>query len=87
MNTIYNKITVNSETLIDISSDTVDPNHHLRNGYAVQRNANTTFSNHIQINKLINIILNKNQVVTVKARARGTNYYMYVSNLTIQQTV
>lgn len=32
MNTIYNKITVNGETLIDISSDTVDPNH-LGNGY------------------------------------------------------
>ena len=49
-------------------------------------NVNTTFSNHIQINELTNITLNKNQVVTVRARARGTSYYMYVSNLTIQQT-
>ena len=49
-------------------------------------NANTAFSNHIQINELTNITLNKNQVVTVRARARGTSYYMYVSNLTIQQT-
>ena len=51
-----------------------------------QGNANTAFSNHIQINELTNITLNKNQVVTVRARARGTSYYMYVSNLTIRQT-
>ena len=47
---------------------------------------NTAFSNHIRINELTNIALNKNQVVTVRARARGTSCYMYVSNFTIQQT-
>lgn len=48
--------------------------------------AQTTFSNHGQAVKLTGISLTQGQVLTVRARARGTNYYMYVGNLTIEQT-
>lgn len=48
--------------------------------------AQTTFSNNGQSVHLTGIELSKNDVVTVRARARGTQYYMYVSNLTIVQT-
>ena len=46
----------------------------------------TTFSNHGQSVKLTGVQLTAGQVVTVRARARGTSYYMYVGNLTIVQT-
>ena len=46
----------------------------------------TTFSNHGQAIHLTNVSLTKDDVVTVRARARGTSYYMYVGNLTIVQT-
>lgn len=45
--------------------------------------AQTSFSNHGQSVHLSNVSLTKNQVVTVRARARSTSYYMYVGNLTI----
>lgn len=45
--------------------------------------AKTTFTNHGQSIHLANVSLTQGQVVTVRARARGTNYYMYVGNLTI----
>ncbi len=48
--------------------------------------AQTTFSNHGQAVHLTNVSLTQGQVVTVRARSRGTNYYMYVGNLTIEQT-
>lgn len=48
--------------------------------------AQTTFSNHGQSVKLTGVQLTAGQVVTVRARARGTSYYMYVGNLTIVQT-
>lgn len=44
---------------------------------------NTTFSNHGQSVHLSNVSLAKNDVIQVYARSRGTNYYMYVSDLTI----
>lgn len=44
---------------------------------------NTTFSNHGQSVHLSNVSLNQGDVIQVYARSRGTNYYMYVSNLTI----
>lgn len=46
----------------------------------------TTFSNHGQSIKLTGVALTKNDVLTVRAVARGTQYYMYVGNLTIVQT-
>lgn len=55
-------------------------------GDSAYGSANTTFSNNLQTVKLTGVSLTKDQVVTVRARARGTNYYMYVSNLTIEQT-
>lgn len=45
--------------------------------------AQTTFSNHGQSVHLSNVALTAGQTVTVRARARGTSYYMYVGNLTI----
>lgn len=48
--------------------------------------AQTTFTNHGQSIKLTGVQLTAGQVVTVRARARGTSYYMYVGNLTIVQT-
>ena len=46
----------------------------------------TTFTNNGQYVHLTGVTLTKNDVVTVRARARGTSYYMYVGNLTIVQT-
>lgn len=48
--------------------------------------AQTAFTNHGQSVKLTGVQLTEGQVITVRARARGTNYYMYVGNLTIVQT-
>lgn len=48
--------------------------------------AQETFSNHGQSIKLTGVSLTAGQTVSVRARARGTNYYMYVGNLTIVQT-
>lgn len=45
--------------------------------------ANTTFTNHGQYIHLTNVSLTKDSVIAVRARARTTSYYMYVSNLTI----
>ena len=45
--------------------------------------AQTSFSNNAQSVHLSNVSLTANQTITVRARARGTNYYMYVGNLTI----
>lgn len=47
--------------------------------------AQTTFTNHGQSIHLSNVSLTQGQTVTVRARARGTNYYMYVGNLTIKE--
>ena len=46
----------------------------------------TTFSNHGQAIHLTGVSLTQGQVITVRAKARGTSYYMYVGNLTIVQT-
>lgn len=48
--------------------------------------AQTTFSDHGQSIKLTGVQLTAGQVISVRARARGTSYYMYVGNLTIVQT-
>lgn len=40
----------------------------------------------IQNNHLTGVQLSKNQTVAVYARSRGSNYYAYVSTLTIKQT-
>lgn len=45
----------------------------------------TTFTNNGQYVHLTNVSLTKDDVITVRARARGTSYYMYVANLTIVQ--
>ena len=45
--------------------------------------AQTSFSNNGQAIHLSAVSLTKNDVITVRARARGTSYYMYVGNLTI----
>lgn len=55
-------------------------------GSTAYGSAQTTFSNHGQSVKLTGVQLTAGQVVSVRARARGTNYYMYVGNLTIVQT-
>lgn len=55
-------------------------------GNTAYGSAQTTFSSNGQSVHLTNVSLTKNQVVTVRARARGTSYYMYVANLTIVQT-
>lgn len=52
-------------------------------GNTAHGSAQTTFSNHGQSVHLSNVSLTAGQTVSVRARARGTNYYMYVSNLTI----
>ena len=44
---------------------------------------NTTWSNHGQANHLSGVSLSKNDVVTVRARSRGSSYYVYVTDLTI----
>lgn len=48
--------------------------------------AKTTFSNHGQSIKLTGISLTQGDILTVRAVSRGSNYYMYVGNLTIEQT-
>lgn len=52
-------------------------------GNSAYGSAQTTFSNHGQSIHLSNVSLTANQTISVRARARGTSYYMYVSNLTI----
>lgn len=47
--------------------------------------AQTTFSNHGQSVHLTNVSLTAGQTITVRARSRGSSYYMYVGNLTIIQ--
>lgn len=48
--------------------------------------AQTTFSNNGQAVHLTGVSLTKDQVITLRARARNTSYYMYGGNLTIVQT-
>lgn len=48
--------------------------------------ANTSFDGtytNWQMNHLSNVSLTANQTITVRARSRGTSYYMYIANLTI----
>lgn len=52
-------------------------------GSTAYGSARTTFTNNGQAVHLTNVSLAAGQTVTVRARARGTNYYMYVANLTI----
>lgn len=52
-------------------------------GNTAYGSAQATFTNHGQAIHLTNVSLTKDDVVTVRARARGTSYYMYVGNLTI----
>lgn len=52
-------------------------------GDSSQGSVQTTFTNNGQAIHLSNVSLTKDDVVTVRARARGTSYYMYVGNLTI----
>lgn len=54
-------------------------------GNSAYGSAQTTFTDYRQSVKLSNISLTQNQVLTVYARARGTSYYMCVSNLTIEE--
>lgn len=49
--------------------------------------AQTTFSNHGQSVHLENVSLTSGQTISVRARARGTSYYMYVANLTIIEKI
>lgn len=55
-------------------------------GGAARGTANTTFTNHVQTNKLTGVSLSANQSVAVYARSRGNNYYAYVPTLIIKQT-
>lgn len=55
-------------------------------GNTAYGSAQTTFSNHGQAIHLTGVSLTQGQTITVRARARGTSYYMYVGNLTIVQT-
>ena len=48
----------------------------------VQTTFDATYTNW-QIVHLTNVSLTKDQVVTVRARSRGTSYYMYIANFTI----
>lgn len=52
-------------------------------GSTAYGSAQTTFTNHGQSIHLSNVSLTQGQTVTVRARARGTSYFMYVGNLTI----
>lgn len=45
--------------------------------------AQTTFSNYFQEVHLSNVSLTENQTVSVYGRSRGSNYYLYVGQLTI----
>lgn len=56
------------------------------NGTAHSSGNQTTFSNHGQSIKLTGVSLTQGDVLTVRAVSRGTQYYMYVGNLTIMQT-
>ena len=53
------------------------------NGSAHSSGNQTTFTNNAQAIHLTGVSLTQDDVITVRARARGTNYYMYVGNLTI----
>lgn len=55
-------------------------------GSTAYGSAQTSFSNNAQSVHLSSVSLTQNQTVTVRARARSTNYYMYVGNLTIVQS-
>ena len=52
-------------------------------GNTAYGSAQTAFSNHGQAVHLSNVSLTQGQTIAVRARARGTSYYMYVGNLTI----
>ena len=55
-------------------------------GSTAYGSAQTTFNSsytNVQIVHLSNVSLTANQTITVRARSRGTNYYMYVMDLTI----
>ena len=52
-------------------------------GSTAYGSAQTTFSNNGQAVHLTNVSLTEGQTITVRARSRGTSYYMYVANLTI----
>lgn len=54
-------------------------------GTSAYGSAQTTFTDYRQTVKLSSISLTQDQVLTVYARARGTSYYMCVSNLTIEE--
>ena len=56
-------------------------------GSSTQGSANTSWtSSYYQTNKLTNISLTKDQVVTVYARSRSTSTYVCVTNLILEQT-
>ena len=48
--------------------------------------AQTAFTNHGQSIHLSNVSLTQGQTISIRARSRGSNYYMYVGNLTIIQS-
>lgn len=52
-------------------------------GHTAYGTAQTSFSNNGQAVHLSNVSLTQGQTITVHARSRATNYYMYVGNLTI----
>lgn len=56
-------------------------------GETAYGSAQTTFSNHGQSVHLENVSLTSGQTISVRARARGTSYYMYVANLTIIEKI
>ena len=48
--------------------------------------ADTTFTNHGQAIHLSAVSLTEDDVITVRARARSSSYFMYVGNLTIVES-
>ena len=56
------------------------------NGNAHSSGNQTTFTNNGQSVHLTGVSLSKNDVLTLRARARNTSSYMYAGNLTIVQT-
>lgn len=52
-------------------------------GNTAYGNAQTTFSSYYQTVHLSNVSLTANQTVSVYGRSRGSNYYLYVGQLTI----
>ena len=52
-------------------------------GNTAYGNAQTTFSSYFQTVHLSNVSLTANQTVSVYGRSRGSNYYLYVGQLTI----